>query len=84
MTADGDQIQASLKHWLEVNLAQFLTNIRSEFSEDPEWEMPVVEDYVLCVAVNDLKDGGHGVFAITAPGSAQYRIRGLLESCIEG
>ena len=84
MTADGDQIQASLKHWLEVNLAQFLTNIRSEFSEDPEWEMPVVEDYVLCVAVNDLKDGGHGVFAITAPGSAHYRIRGLLESCIEG
>ena len=83
MGAQGEQIQASLKEWLETNLTQFLTNIRGEFQEDPEWQMPIIEDYVLCVAVRDLKDNGSGVFAITAPGSSTYRITGLLQSCME-
>jgi len=83
MSSAGDTIQSSLKLWLETNLTSFLSTLRDEFSEDPEWEMPVVEDYVLVVGVQDLKDGGHGVFAITQPGAAPYRINGLLRAATE-
>ena len=44
--------------------------------------MPVVEDYVLIVAVKDFKDGLGGVFAITDANVAQYRIRGLIAEAL--
>lgn len=70
----------SLRQWLELNLTRFLTNL--DLPEAESWEMPVIEDYVLVVAAKDYKDGGVGVFSITNPEAAAYRIQGLLSTAI--
>lgn len=74
-------ISSSLKEWIEINISQFLTGL--DLPREEAWGMPVVEDYVLVVAVKDYKDGGVGVFTLSDASSAAYRIRGLLETAIE-
>lgn len=80
---EGDELQRSLKNWLETNLTSFLTKVRDEFSEDVEWQMPIVEDYVLVLAVKDFSDGGNGIFAITDANAAPYRVQGLLKAAMD-
>ena len=81
--SDGDELQRSLKHWLETNLTSFLTKVRDELTEEVEWQMPIVEDYVLVIGVKDFKDGGNAVFAITDANAATYRIQGLLQAAMD-
>ena len=78
----GREIEKSLKDWLDEHLPLFLNRINAEIASDAPWEMPVVEDYVLIVAVKDFKDGLGGVFAITDANVAQYRIRGLISEAL--
>lgn len=73
-------ISLSLKQWIELNITRFLANL--DLPVGDQWELPVVEDYVLVVAVKDYKDGGVGVFSITDPESPGYRIQGLLETAL--
>lgn len=80
---EGDSLQQSLKKWLEDNLASFLTKVRNEITEEPEWKMPIVEDYALVLGVKDFHDGGNGVFLITDHEAVPYRIKGLLHSALE-
>lgn len=73
-------IGLSLRKWLDINLASFLTTL--DFSKDDSWEMPVIEDFVLIVAVKDYKDGGSSVFSITPGDSPKYRTLGLMHTVI--
>jgi hypothetical protein len=75
---DRDQMEIGLKSWIESNLHRFLTTINSELIDEAPWEMPVVEDFVLVVAVKDLSDDLGGTFAIASENSSSYRIRGLI------
>jgi hypothetical protein len=78
---DEKSIASSLKQWIEINISQFLSGL--DLPHDESWGIPVVEDYVLVVAVKDYKDGGVGVFTLSDASSANYRIRGLLETAID-
>jgi len=78
----SSEISTSLKEWLETNLMSFLTSLPLD-SDNAAWEMPVVEDYCLVVAVKDYRDGGTGVFSISELDAAPYRIRGLLQQAME-
>ena len=79
----GNALQTSLNEWLERNIGEFLSTIRNDFSEDYEWQMPVVEDFVLVVAVKDLSDDGYGVFKVARAGTPVYRVNGLLGEAME-
>jgi hypothetical protein len=76
-------IAANLRVWLEENLSRFLTSLEFPDAED-NWQMPVIEDFVLIVAAKDYKDGGVGVFTLAPPEGASYRIRGLIATALEG
>lgn len=75
-----NDLAVSLKDWLEYNLVQFLS--RLDLPKNESWAMPVIEDYVLVVAAKDYKDGGVGVFSLSAPSSSPYRIQGLLATAL--
>ena len=49
----GEVIEKSLKDWIDENLPKFLNRINEEMDSELPWEMPVVEDYVLVIAVKD-------------------------------
>jgi hypothetical protein len=72
-----DDMEVSLKEWLDHNLPSFLTKINSELINENPWKMPTVEDFVLVVSVRDYEDGLGGVFTISN-GAPSYRIRGLI------
>ena len=74
-------IGASLRKWLDLNLAGFLTTL--DLAKDDSWELPVIEDFVLVVAVKDYKDGGSSVFSITPGDLPRYRTLGLLHSVLD-
>ena len=75
----SNSLANSLKSWIETNLPVFLISLPLDLtSEGAPWEMPVIEDYVLVVAVKDYADGGTGVFSIHSEDAVAYRIRGLL------
>jgi len=78
----GQEIELSLKEWLDENLPAFLNRINAEIQSEQPWEMPVVEDYALVVSVKDFKDGLGGVFVITDANVAAYRIRGLIAEAL--
>ena len=78
----GREIEKSLKDWLDEHLPLFLNRINAEIASDAPWEMPVVEDYALVVAVKDFKDGLGGVFVITDANVAGYRIKGLINEAL--
>ena len=78
----NDALEISLKEWLETNLPKFLNGINAEFLEDNEWVMPVIEDYVLVVAVKDLQDDLGGFFTLGDSNANGYRIRGLLHDAL--
>lgn len=79
----GDSIENSLKEWLDKHLPLFLNNINSEFLDEQPWNMPVIEDYILVVAVKDYNDGLGGVFSVGASDVPPYRIKGLLREVLE-
>lgn len=79
----GRGLEKSLKEWLDEHLPLFLNSINAEIESESPWEMPVVEDYVLIVAVKDFKDGLGGVFSITDANVAQYRIKGLIAEALD-
>lgn len=74
----GDAMEQGLKEWLESNLPKFLNGINAELLDENAWEMPIIEDYVLVVAVKDLNDGLGGLFTVGDANATAYRIRGLL------
>lgn len=75
----SDPLAESLKTWLDEKLPSFLTTIASNLDHETQpWEMPVIEDYVLVVAVKDYADGGTATFAIHSTDAMPYRVRGLL------
>jgi len=78
----SDALEISLKEWLEANLPKFLNGINAEFLNDNEWVMPVIEDYVLVVAVKDLQDDLGGFFTLGDSNANGYRIRGLLHDAL--
>jgi hypothetical protein len=78
----GEVMQKSLKTWLEEHLPAFLNSISEDFPDDDPWELPVIEDYVLVVAVKDFKDGQGGIFSIGDSNVPGYRIRGLLTDAL--
>lgn len=78
---NDQSISNSLKEWIEINISQFFAGL--DLPHEEAWGIPVVEDYVLVVAVKDYKDGGVGVFTLSEASAAPYRIRGLLETAIE-
>ena len=45
-----------LKAFLEEKIPKFLIQISSELGSNVPWEMPVVEDFVVVMAVKDYKD----------------------------
>lgn len=77
----SDSLSSSLKAWIEENLPAFLTNL--PVSDSEPWQMPIVEDYVLIVAVKDYSDGGGGVFSIYNDNTAPYRLKGLLAEALD-
>lgn len=80
----SNPLASSLKTWIETNLPGFLTNLPMDVdSESAPWSMPVVEDYVLVVAVKDYSDGGTGVFSITSDDAQRYRMRGLMAEALD-
>ena len=76
------EIEKSLKEWLDEHLPAFLNRINDEIVPEMSWEMPVIEDYALVVAVKDFKDGLGGVFVITDANVAGYRIKGLISEAL--
>jgi hypothetical protein len=74
-------LASTLRDWLEKNLTQFLTSLEFPNIEE-NWEMPVIEDFVLIVAAKDYKDGGVGVFTLAPPESSAYRVRGLIATAL--
>ena len=78
----GEEIEESLKGWLDKNIPLFLRRINEEVGSDSPWEMPAVDDYVLVVAVRDYKDGLGGIFTIGERDVSAYRIRGLLTEAL--
>lgn len=80
----ANPLSGSLKEWIETNLPTFLTNLPIDIdSPGSPWQMPVIEDYVLIVAVKDYSDGGTGVFSIASDDAQRYRIRGLLAEALD-
>lgn len=79
----GEVIEKSLKEWLDENLPSFLQRVNEAMPSEAPWEMPIVEDYVLIVAIKDFKDGLGGVFAIGDSNVPRYRIRGLLNDALD-
>jgi hypothetical protein len=79
----SDFLQTSLKGWLEENIPAFLTGLNKNMPDYETWEMPMVEDYVLVVAVKDYSDGLGGVFTITDANIPPYRINGLLREALD-
>lgn len=78
----GEDIEDSLKEWLDKNIPRFLSRINEEIGSDSPWEMPAVDDYVLVVAVRDYKDGLGGIFTLGDRDVSAYRIRGLLTEAL--
>lgn len=78
----GEDIEDSLKEWLDKNIPLFLRRINEEIGSDSPWEMPAVDDYVLVVAVRDYKDGLGGIFTLGDRDVSAYRIRGLLTEAL--
>jgi hypothetical protein len=76
-------LSSNLRIWLEENLSRFLTSLEFDNAND-NWQMPVIEDFVLIVAAKDYKDGGVGVFTLSPPESSSYRVRGLIATALEG
>jgi hypothetical protein len=75
-------LAAGLRTWLEENLSRFLSSL--EFPDEQDnWTLPVIEDFVLIVAAKDYTDGGAGVFTLTPPGAASYRMKGLIATALE-
>lgn len=72
-----DNPSASLREWIDKNLPPYLNSLTVEFADDEQWNMPVIEDFVLVVAVRDYDNSGDGVFAIHSD-VPNYRIQGLL------
>jgi hypothetical protein len=79
-----NELQASLRSWLEHNIPTFLTNLpQDENGSSTPWEMPLIEDYVLVVAIKDVADNGGGVFSIYNEDIPRYRMRGLLAEALD-
>jgi len=76
-------LHQSLKEWLETNIPTYLASLNEHMEDFETWEMPVVEDYVLVIAVKDFKDGLGGVFQISDAGVPPYRINGLLQAAMD-
>ena len=81
----GADIQKKLREWIDANIPTFLTSLNEKL-DDPEegedWSIPVVEDYALVFAVNDLADGYGGVFMIHDGRTPAYRLQGLLQAAL--
>jgi hypothetical protein len=73
-----NNIERSLKEWIDEKLPEFLHQIDEEVEGGMPWQMPIIEDYVLVVAVRDYEDGLGGIFTIRDSGVPGYRIRGLI------
>ena len=71
-----------LKAFLEEKIPKFLIQISSELGSNVPWEMPVVEDFVVVMAVKDYKDGDGSVFSFASKDTPSYRIRGLLHEAL--
>jgi len=79
----GDGLESSLKVWLDEHLPLFLNSINGELLDNQPWNMPVIEDYILVVAVKDYNDGLGGVFSVGASDVPPYRIKGLLREVLD-
>ena len=72
-----------LHAFLTEKLTELLIQASKEFSENSSaWEMPMVTDYVLIAAVQDLKDADGTMLVFTSDGTPNYRIRGLLHEAL--
>ena len=76
--ASGETLNVSLRKWIDDNLPAFLNNLSAEVESENPWEMPIIEDYILVVAVKDFKDGLGNIFCIGDASVPDYRTRGLL------
>lgn len=78
-----DQISDQLKEFLEEKIPQFLIDMSAEMGAETPWEMPIIEDFILVMAVKDYKDGDGSVFSLASKNSPSYRIRGLLHDALD-
>lgn len=77
-------IAEKFQKWMEENLPQFLVdlpNLSPDFA-DANWTMPMVEEFVVVVAVRDVDDNGGSVMAFASPDTPPHRIRGLLHEAL--
>lgn len=82
MTTPLENVEVSLKEWIEENLPKFLTSVSETYGDGERWKIPVVEDYVLVVAVRDFSDGNGNVLCLVDRDTAAYRVKGLLSEAL--
>ena len=80
----ADALAEKFQDWLQENLGQFLVNL-SEVIPDKasvDWKMPVIEEFVVVVAVRDMDDNGGSVMSFASKDAPSHRIRGLLHEAL--
>lgn len=83
MTTPLENVELKLKEWVHTNLPAFLNAVSETYADgENRWEMPIVEDYCLVVAVRDFSDGGGNVFIFADKDTASYRVKGLLAEAL--
>jgi hypothetical protein len=83
MPSPTSELSDLLKEWLQDNVPRFLINVSEKVGLANPWEMPVIDDFILIVAVNDFKDGNGVVLSVASNESPSYRIRGLITEALQ-
>jgi hypothetical protein len=79
----ADRMADELKAFLEEKIPKFLIEVSEEYGGNSPWEMPIVEDFVVVLAVKDYKDGDGSVFSFVSKDTPSYRVRGLLHEALD-
>lgn len=73
---------AELQAFLEKRIPELLVEASKNFTSSSPWEMPIIDDFIVAIAVRDLKDGDGTIVSFTSKDSPTYRIRGLLHEIL--
>ena len=79
----ADVLAEKVQDWLQENLGEFLQNLSDVLpSTRTEWKMPVIEEFVVVVAVRDMDDNGGSVMSFASKDTPSHHIRGLLHEAL--
>lgn len=81
-TSLSDQFTEELRCFLEEKIPSLLIEASNKYADSSPWEMPVIDDFVIAIAVQDFKDGDGTVLSFASKNSPAYRIRGLLHEIL--